>query len=266
MKNYYVYKYVVDNEIIYIGLTDNLQRRIKEHASGVGLESKFLPYLENALIYYHKCGNETEMRALESLLINHYKPTLNVIDVNPGESTITTNVDWQLYCEDQFADHLTYDLQKYQKLLKSNKTRIQNYQAKQEELILRMNYLRPFYSHVANYMDWLARNPYASLSIPRRYLPKEDFLFVSKRLVETWYDEQEMQGDDCLVQFSGEFLRELFAVGHQDDWIEKTMDMVGNNECRALAVKIANLSSTNKKLEEKIQMLKSEIIELNMSA
>ena len=72
--SYFVYKYVYNNKIIYIGLTDDMKRRVYEHASGVGIESKFLPYLDNVEIYYHQCGNETEMRALESLLINHFKP------------------------------------------------------------------------------------------------------------------------------------------------------------------------------------------------
>lgn len=259
MKNYYVYKYVVDDNIIYVGLTDNLKRRIKEHASGVGLESKFLPYLETAKIYYHECSNATEMKALESLLINHYKPILNIVDVEPGESTVTTNINWQIYNENEFAEHLNDELQKYNKQLKSNKTRITNYQAKQEELILRMNYLRPFYSHVARYVDFLAKNPYATITIPRAQLPKEDFLFVCNRLVSVWYDEQDMDGNNCNVQLSGEFMRELFAVVHQDDWIDRTMDMVGNNECRDLANKIANLNRTNHRLQLRIQNLKNEL-------
>ena len=261
MKNYYIYKYVVDDKIIYIGLTNDLRRRIKEHASGTGLEIKFQPYLDHSTIYYHKCGNETEMKALESLLINHYKPMLNIIDVNPGNSTITTNIEWELYNENEFSEHLQDDLQKYNRSLKSNKTRIANYQSKQEELILRMNYLRPFYSYVVQYMDALARNPYASVPIPRKYLPKEDFLFVGNRLVQCWYDEQDMQCDVCMVQLSGEFLRELFAVCHQEDWIERTMDMVGNNQCRELALKMANLTATNKKLKQKIDNLKIELMD-----
>jgi predicted GIY-YIG superfamily endonuclease len=260
MKNYYVYKYVVDGNIIYVGLTDNLRRRIKEHASGVGLESKFLPYLETADIYYHRCGNKTEMKALESLLINTYKPILNVVDVETGESTISTSIDWQSYCENEFKEALDYDLQKYSKSLKSNKTRIANYQIRQEQLVSEMNSLRSFYSYAASHIDALARNPYASFSIPRSCLPNGDAIFVSTRLVPVWYDEQDMQGDVCLVQFSGEFLRELFAVSHQDDWIERTMDMVGNNECRELSERIANLSATNKKLEQKILSLKNELL------
>ena len=259
MQNYYVYKYIVDDEIIYVGLTNDLRRRINEHASGIGLESKFIPYLEKSVIYYHKCGNETEMSALESLLINQYKPILNVIDVKEGESTVTANIEWHLYNENDFTDDIMSDLQRYNKLLKSNTTRINNYQAKQEELIMRMNYLRPFYANVARYVNVLANNPYAYISIPRSQLPREDFLFVGNRLVQKWYDEQEMDGDNCSVQFSGEFMVELFAIVHQDNWIEKTMDMVGNNECRALAQKIANLSSTNKKLNDKIAYLKNEL-------
>ena len=259
MKHYYVYKYVVNSEIIYIGLTDNLQRRIKEHASGVGLESKFLPYLDIADIYYHECGNETEMKALESLLINHYKPILNVVDVEPGESTANINVTWEKYDENKMTSEINDDLLHYNKLLKSNKTRILNYQAKQEALVNKMNKLRPFYSYIVSSFDELARNPYLYLQIPRNNLPMEDSLYVENRLVSVWYDEQDMRNDICFVQLSGEFLREFFAVRHHENWIEKTMDMIGNNECRALAVKIANLSRTNEKLKLKIAELKQEL-------
>lgn len=265
MKNYYVYKYVVDDNIIYIGLTNNLKRRVKEHASGIGLESKFSPYLEHATIYYHQCCNETEMRALEKLLINHYKPILNVVDVCDGDSTITTNIEWYVYDENEFTDHLQCELQKYSKALKANKTRIANYQTKQEDLICQMNYLRPFYSHVLSYVDALARNPYALVPIPRRHLPENDALFVANRLVKLWYDEQDMQNDVCRVQFSGEFLREIFAVCHQDDWIERTMDMIGNDQCRELSARIANLSTTNKKLENKIAILRAELANIDFA-
>ena len=43
--NHFVYKYVYNGAVIYVGLTDNIIRRVAEHASGQGLEAKFLPYL-----------------------------------------------------------------------------------------------------------------------------------------------------------------------------------------------------------------------------
>ena len=73
---YYVYKYVLDNQIIYIGKNDtNLQDRIIQHQR----EEKFKPYME-ADIYYIELKNKAETSGLEKLLINKYKPILNIVD------------------------------------------------------------------------------------------------------------------------------------------------------------------------------------------
>lgn len=78
----FVYKYVYDGEIIYIGKNDNeLKKRIIQHKS----EPKFKPYL-NAEIYYISLANKAESKGMESLLINKYKPVLNVIDKYSSKS------------------------------------------------------------------------------------------------------------------------------------------------------------------------------------
>jgi hypothetical protein len=59
--SYFVYKYVCDGDVIYVGKTDDIHRRVVEHASGQGLEEKFVPYLGRCDIYFHECGNEVEM-------------------------------------------------------------------------------------------------------------------------------------------------------------------------------------------------------------
>lgn len=70
-----VYKYVYNDEIIYIGKSDNsILNRVNAHVK----EAKFKPYLEKAVIYYTECKHSTHTLILEAFLINKYKPILNV--------------------------------------------------------------------------------------------------------------------------------------------------------------------------------------------
>ena len=91
---YYVYKYVLDNQIIYIGKNDtNLQDRIIQHQR----EEKFKPYME-ADIYYIELKNKAETSGLEKLLINKYKPILNIVDKYKTTSDIQfEEPEWNLF-------------------------------------------------------------------------------------------------------------------------------------------------------------------------
>ena len=82
---HFVYKYVSENKIIYVGKVDSdLKRRVEEHAK----ETKFLPYLENAEIYCMRLANSTETTFMELYLINKYKPVLNATAKYEGISNI----------------------------------------------------------------------------------------------------------------------------------------------------------------------------------
>ena len=74
VSEYMVYKYVHDDEIIYVGKTNsNIISRIDYHSA----EGKFQPYLENCQIFYGECKNPAHTAILETYLINKYKPILN---------------------------------------------------------------------------------------------------------------------------------------------------------------------------------------------
>ena len=76
MKGYFVYKYVYKNEIIYIGKTTNLKRRVKDHL----LDPSFSPYLtdrKNLSVFYFDCSCKEVMDIFEKTLIIYYKPILN---------------------------------------------------------------------------------------------------------------------------------------------------------------------------------------------
>lgn len=92
---YYVYKYVYDGEIVYIGKNDtNLKNRIKQHEK----EEKFQPYL-SSVIYFIELANKAESKAIETFLINKYKPSLNVADKYESISDFLefTEPEWKEY-------------------------------------------------------------------------------------------------------------------------------------------------------------------------
>ena len=95
MRKYHIYKYVVDDEIVYIGKSKTLDARIRQHS----YEEDFKPYLKNCKIFCFECANSVEMDLLEMGLINQYKPILNVVDKHDGFSGRITiqEPDWEEY-------------------------------------------------------------------------------------------------------------------------------------------------------------------------
>ena len=95
MAEYYVYKWVVNNNIVYIGQTTRPEVRFLQEKR----QDKFAPYLD-ADIFMTKLANKCEMDALEKLLINKYKPILNVKDKYEESSGLSINEDslvWESY-------------------------------------------------------------------------------------------------------------------------------------------------------------------------
>lgn len=68
MKERYLYKYVQNGEIVYIGKTDNLISRINQHKLDLPVDCD---------IYVGMCPNTISQYAFEALLIDHYRPKYN---------------------------------------------------------------------------------------------------------------------------------------------------------------------------------------------
>jgi putative endonuclease len=67
MKEFFVYAIrSLHRNYIYVGLTDNLERRIQEHNHGKGRSTK--PYAPFQLIYSEKVGSREEARIREKYL------------------------------------------------------------------------------------------------------------------------------------------------------------------------------------------------------
>lgn len=93
--NFYLYKYVSNDNIIYIGQTNSLKRRVQQHT-----QDKL--YNFKGKIYYTNCGSKKELDLLEAILINKYKPEFNIMhknreDLNYDLIKDNLNLDWILY-------------------------------------------------------------------------------------------------------------------------------------------------------------------------
>lgn len=114
---YYIYKYVTKNDrIVYIGKTINLDQRIKQHSSYKDIDKKFQQY-PDANIYIHKCASKHEMDALEILLIEKYKPDLNVTAKTDNALTVSIGDDLE------WIDYKTFKKQEKKQVLTQRNTK-----------------------------------------------------------------------------------------------------------------------------------------------
>lgn len=250
---YFVYKYVHHGDVIYIGKTDDVQRRVIEHASGQGLEEKFLPYLEHADIYFHECCNEVEMSALERLLINQYKPILNIVDVQPGNSTVSIEMDWEYYDALPASNEslIEHEIKMCWKNIQSNATRMFTYDKECQMLREEMKSLLPFYEYLDKYADEFMKNPCGYFIVNPAILPQKQEVWIGKKRIPSWCDDIAISGNDTFVQWSGELLQQLFAIAHNDNWVQETMNEVGEKRRKSILKKTANLRRRNIELSAK---------------
>ncbi len=89
LTHYGVYKYVYrhNKEIIYVGYTSASSRKgIIERVECHAKESKFKPFLKDTDIYFISLRNNVEAKAIESILINQYKPILNTQEIKDSKA------------------------------------------------------------------------------------------------------------------------------------------------------------------------------------
>lgn len=93
---FYIYKYVSDNSIVYIGQSVNLKKRIAQHKI-----DKLKDFVGD--IYYFECANKTAMNSWEYFLINKYHPKYNVALQDVNINVTLQEPDWILYKEENFS-------------------------------------------------------------------------------------------------------------------------------------------------------------------
>ena len=92
MNDYYVYILTNDNNtVMYIGITNNIRRRVYEHKTGV-FEGFTKKYRVHKLVYCEKCHNVNDAIAREKQLKNWSRTKKNALveSVNPDWKEIAT--------------------------------------------------------------------------------------------------------------------------------------------------------------------------------
>lgn len=87
----YVYKYIYEDEVIYVGKTTSIGSRIRQHS----YENNFKNL--NCDIYYTKLNNGHASELLETLLINKYNPKFNIAKKETGISAEFEEPEWVKY-------------------------------------------------------------------------------------------------------------------------------------------------------------------------
>ena len=80
IKDYYIYILTnTNNNVFYIGVTNNLERRVLEHKTGI-IEGFTKKYKVHKLVYFEVCGNINDAIAREKQLKNwHREWKINLI-------------------------------------------------------------------------------------------------------------------------------------------------------------------------------------------
>lgn len=97
--SHYVYKYVLNGEILYIGKTDGvLSRRLKQHGrKGDNIASEYWDEINKCDIYYISCANNIMSDVIESELIRRYKPKCNKAKLSEWSGLPFEEPSWELY-------------------------------------------------------------------------------------------------------------------------------------------------------------------------
>ena len=89
---FYVYRYINGHETVYVGITNNMQRRVSQHKADklAGLSE----------IEFFAVQTRTDAEILETYLINQYKPVLNISKKEKGEVSFLADFQppWEKYC------------------------------------------------------------------------------------------------------------------------------------------------------------------------
>ena len=142
-KMYYIYRYIEQNRVIYVGKTKrDLRERIEEHKS----DRKFMSHLAASKIEYFTVPTQVEMDIAEKYYINKYRPMLNIVDMD--NATFPYQLDYR------WNDYTTYVPEKTSKIQSSSVSYEQEQLEIMEQMLVLYDNLEEFLDYIWNaYID-----------------------------------------------------------------------------------------------------------------
>ena len=100
----YIYKYELNNNPVYIGITNNIDRRLSQHGiCGDNIDKCGWDEINAADIYYAEMPNRTMADCVESILIQKYKPKYNKAKVCVWDGLDISEPKWKKYIKRKYA-------------------------------------------------------------------------------------------------------------------------------------------------------------------
>lgn len=177
MKKHYIYKYVFDNEIIYIGKTSgDLSKRLSDHGKlNDNIEEQYWDMINQSEIYFIELDSGIICDIAETLLINQYKPRCNkakIID-NFDKYHIIFDEKQYKWCLYNKIGKLTINTKLTSELEKENAKLNDELQLLKKQIINHQDYisLRNAMTKGINYF------------IENQYMTKEKYIEIFKSLM-----------------------------------------------------------------------------------
>ena len=118
----YVYRYKAGNEIVYVGIANNLKRRVDQHKRD---KRDKLSTLKEPVIEYFCVQSRTDAELLETYFINKYKTGrfFNIKKANRGDVHFLDGVEipWEHYSEDNIKNDNFIDVAPPKKVVEVEK-------------------------------------------------------------------------------------------------------------------------------------------------
>lgn len=118
----FVYKYVFNGEVIYVGITKDLESRLSQHGRyGDNIDTEGWEEINQSKIFYVKVANEVMADVVESELIRFYKPKYNKAKKSKwcGLPFIEKELKWREYHLQKEKNKIT-DIQCFIQKIQSN--------------------------------------------------------------------------------------------------------------------------------------------------
>lgn len=207
---HFVYKYVLNKEIIYVGKSDvDVFKRINAHGKkGDNIPSEAWPEINKADVYFAECANNMMSDVIESALINKYHPKYNRAKQNLWAGLQFIEPPWILYQDKREIEKLKKEIEKLKIVLK------------------KVNDQRHFYK--ASNVLYIDKNRELLQRVHQIENAKKEYSFFT---CKNCYDTERTFLDNTVKGKTYKELIEDYRAGEMFYYTSQSTDLVGNIEC-----------------------------------